>query len=128
MDQVEVFRRLSVGDITFTEAAEELGISKNQVEILFEEYEWLPSPERIATLCEEEKNSIERLHQIALSNTLQIVRRYQSPISYQIIEDSYFEMESSDNQDSGTSSHSSCIARITKSVSVDGSIYQYNIS
>lgn len=58
-DQINaVLNSLCEGSITFSEASQLLGLSKDKVEELLESFVWVPSVERISELCEIERETL----------------------------------------------------------------------
>lgn len=56
-----ILNSLYDGDITFSEAASKLGVSKDEVEEMMESFDWMPSVSRIVELCEIEKETISQM-------------------------------------------------------------------
>jgi hypothetical protein len=64
ISQEKVLDQLNSGEISFSEASRILGISKKEVKEIFENYDGLPSIERIKELREEEKKTITYIKEI----------------------------------------------------------------
>lgn len=56
-----VLYTLCNGDITFSEASEKLGVSKEKIEEMLDDYSWVPQSERLAELVEMEKKTIKHI-------------------------------------------------------------------
>ena len=54
----DILHSLCKGDITFSEASESLGISRDDVEKILESFVWVPSFDRISELCEMERDTL----------------------------------------------------------------------
>jgi hypothetical protein len=51
--------------LTFSEASEKLGVSKEKIEEILENYTWIPLPERLAELVEIEMETILHIREIS---------------------------------------------------------------
>jgi hypothetical protein len=60
----DVLRSLCDGDITFSEAADQLDVTEEKIEEILEEYEWLPSHQRLAELHETEMETLSYIRKI----------------------------------------------------------------
>jgi hypothetical protein len=60
----DVLHSLCNGDITFSEAAEKLGVTKEKIEELLEDYSWVPSPQRLAELHKSEMETLSHIREI----------------------------------------------------------------
>ncbi|VVB85616.1 Uncharacterised protein [uncultured archaeon] len=61
----DVLHSLCDGDITFSEAAGQLGIPEKEIEEMLDDYSWLPSPERLAELNETEMETLSYIKEIS---------------------------------------------------------------
>lgn len=61
----EVLDTLCNGDITFSEASEKLGVSKEKIEEMLEDYSWVPSSERLSKLVEMEMETLSYIKEIS---------------------------------------------------------------
>lgn len=60
----DVLHSLCDGDITFSDAANRLGITEKKIEELLEDYNWLPSPQRLAELHKTEMETLSYIREI----------------------------------------------------------------
>lgn len=61
----DVLHSLCNGDITFSDASSQLGVSKERIEEMLEDYSWIPSSERLAELCQIEMETISYIREIS---------------------------------------------------------------
>ncbi|SNQ59905.1 hypothetical protein [Candidatus Methanoperedens nitratireducens] len=61
----DILHSLCDGDITFSEAADQLGITEKEIEEMLENYSWLPSPQRLAELNEAEMETLSYIREIS---------------------------------------------------------------
>lgn len=61
----DVLHSLCNGDIKFSEAADQLGITEKEIEEMLDDYSWLPSPERLAELNETEMETLTYIREIS---------------------------------------------------------------
>lgn len=60
----EVLNSLCNGDMTFGEASDILGVPKEKIEEMLEDYSWVPSSGRLAELCEIEMETLTYIKEI----------------------------------------------------------------
>lgn len=61
----DVLQYLCDGEITFSEAADKLGITEKEIEEMLDDYSWLPSPEKLAELNETEIETLLYIREIS---------------------------------------------------------------
>jgi|GEM_PF-3031014 len=83
-NEQKVLYALCNGDITFSEASEKLGVSKEKIEEMLENYSWVPPSERLAELVEIEMKTILHIREISrpiefkISKTHEVLRYKQA--------------------------------------------------
>lgn len=61
----EVLNSLCNGDITFSEAALELEVSKEDIEDMMDNYMWMPSSDKIVEFCDIERETLSFIREIS---------------------------------------------------------------
>ena len=56
-----VLDQICNGTITFADAANLLGIAKDEVESMLDDYPWMPTAEQMRTICEAERQTLEHI-------------------------------------------------------------------
>ena len=68
----DVLHLLCNGDITFSEASGMLSVSKEEVEEMLDNFNWIPSSDRIVELCEVEKETLSYIKHISQPISLRL--------------------------------------------------------
>ena len=61
----EVLNSLCNGDITFSEAAIELEVSKEDIEDMLDDYRWMPSSDKIIEFCDLERETLSFIRELS---------------------------------------------------------------
>ena len=78
----EVLNSLCNGDITFSDAALELKVSKEDIEDMLDNYVWMPSSDKIVEFCDIERETLSFIREISQPIILK-VSNLQSNLLYE---------------------------------------------
>ena len=78
----EVLNSLCNGDITFSDAALELDVSKEDIEDMLDNYVWMPSSDKIVEFCDIERETLSFIREISQPIILK-VSNLQSNLLYE---------------------------------------------